>query len=200
MDWDQTNSRGNWLNRLIRPTRRTVENSWNCPLLKERSNKEETGFKESKRLRPIGQTNRPCSPWQRHRTKRRKRGWVAVSCESGYWKFEKWKLTKFSFTFCPRSEKWNENWIHSFREWKVKYKCLEFEIESEKWNENSLRSRLRVKSEMKMPRDQNREVIFLENSREILDNPEFSLFSSVSSNFMSEYKFALALFSWVYPL
>ena len=74
MDWDQTNSRGNWLDCLIRPSRRTVENSWNCPLLKERSNKEETGFKESKRLRPIGQTNRPCSPCHRQGTKRRKRG------------------------------------------------------------------------------------------------------------------------------
>ena len=95
---------------------------------------------------------------------------VAVSCESGYWKFEKWKWKKFSFTFCSRSEKWNENLIHSFREWKVKYKCLEIEIESEKWNENALRSRSRVKSEMKMPRDREREVKFLENSREILEN------------------------------
>ena len=95
---------------------------------------------------------------------------LAVSCESGNWKFEKWKWKNFSFTFCSRSEKWNENLIHSFREWKVKYKCLEFEIENEKWNENALRSRSRVKSEMKMPRDREREVKFLENSREILEN------------------------------
>ena len=71
----------------------------------------------------------------------------AVSCESGYWNFKKWKWTKFSFTFCSRSEKWNENLIHSFREWKVKYKCLEIEIESEKWNENASRSRSEISRE-----------------------------------------------------
>ena len=82
-----------------------------------------------------------------------------VSCESGYWKFEKWKwkinlfhffrevkseikiwFTLFekwkvkdkSLSLFPRSEKWTENLVHSFREWKVKWKCLEIEIE--KWN------------------------------------------------------------------
>ena len=85
--------------------------------------------------------------------------YLAVSCESGYWKFEKWKwkinlfhffrevkseikiwFTLFenwkvkdkSLSLFPRSEKWNENLIHSFREWKVKWKFLE--IETEKWN------------------------------------------------------------------
>ena len=85
-----------------------------------------------------------------------------VSCESGYWKFEKWKWKKFSFTFCSRSEKWNENLIYSFREWKVKWKCFEIEIENEKWNKNTLSLRSRVKSEMKMLRDQDREVKFFE--------------------------------------
>ena len=82
-----------------------------------------------------------------------------MSCESGYWKFEKWKwkinlfhffrevkseikiwFTLFekwkvkdkSLSLFPRSEKWTENLVHSFREWKVKWKCLEIEIE--KWN------------------------------------------------------------------
>ena len=84
---------------------------------------------------------------------------MSVSCESGYWKFEKWKwknnlfhffrevkseikiwFTLFekwkvkdkSLSLFPRSEKWTENLVHSFREWKVKWKCLEIEIE--KWN------------------------------------------------------------------
>ena len=60
----------------------------------------------------------------------------SVSCESGYWKFEKWKV-KWKFgSLISRSEKWNKNLVHPFREWKVKWKCLDIEIESEKWNEN----------------------------------------------------------------
>ena len=39
MDWNQINSWGNLLEHLMPPTR-TVENSWNCLLLKERRNKE----------------------------------------------------------------------------------------------------------------------------------------------------------------
>ena len=91
----------------------------------------------------------------------------AVPCESGYWKFEKWKVKWKSGSLISRSEKWNENLVHSFREWKVKWKCLDIEIESEKWNENVSKSRSRVKSELKMPRDRDREVKFLENFREI---------------------------------
>ena len=91
-----------------------------------------------------------------------------VPCESGYWKFEKWKVKWKSGSLISRSEKWNENLVHSFREWKVKWKCLDIEIESEKWNENVSKSRSRVKSELKMPRD--REVKFLENFQEILRN------------------------------
>ena len=56
----------------MRPTR-TVENSWNRPLLKESAQQrvDQTGFKESKRLRPIGQTNRPCSCCQREDKEKR---------------------------------------------------------------------------------------------------------------------------------
>ena len=69
-----------------------------------------------------------------------------------------------------RSEKWNKNVAHQFREWKVKWKCLDIEIESEKWNENVSRSRPRVKSEMKMPRDRDQEVKCQKNSREFSRN------------------------------
>ena len=98
----------------------------------------------------------------------------AVSCESGYWKFEKWKVKWKCGSLISRSEKWNKKLVHQFREWKVKWKCLDIEIESEKWNENVSRSRPRVKSEMKMPRDRDREVKFLENSREFLINSKES--------------------------
>ena len=73
---------------------------------------------------------------------------ITGPCESGYWKFEKWKVKWKSGSLISRSEKWNENLVHSFREWKVKWKCLDIEIESEKWNENVSKSRLRVKSEL----------------------------------------------------
>ena len=103
---------------------------------------------------------------------------TSVSCESGYWKFEKWKWKKFSFTFCSRSEKWNENLIHSFREWKVKYKCLEIEIESEKWNENASRSRARSEISREFSR----------NSWELRKNWfTHCAFPSVSSNCISEW-------------
>ena len=58
-----------------------------------------------------------------------------------------------SLSLFPRSEKWNENMIHSFRE---------------------------LKSEMKMPLDW--EVKFLENSREILKNRENSKFCKIYSS------------------
>ena len=71
--------------------------------------------------------------------------WVSesVSCESGYWKFEKWKVKWKSCSLISRSEKWNENQFYSFREWKVKWKCLKIEIKNEKWNKNASRSRSR---------------------------------------------------------
>ena len=56
----------------------------------------------------------------------------------------------------------------------MKWKCLD--IENEKWNENASRLRSRMKSETKLPRDQDREVKFLENSREILKNYEILKF------------------------
>ena len=126
----------------------------------------------------------------RFRTKmkfQKKGKWMhsTVSCESGYWKFEKWKVKWKSGSLISRSEKWNENLVHSFREWKVKWKCLDIEIESEKWNENVSKSRSRVKSELKMPRDRDREVKFLENFREISRN---SWESRNQENFKSCYK------------
>ena len=107
---------------------------------------------------------------------------LPVSCESGYWKFEKWKVKWKSGSLISRSEKWNKKLVHLFQEWKVKWKCLKFEIENEKWNGNSSKSRSRVKSEMKMPRDRDREVKFLENSREILENQEIKTFQNFGPN------------------
>ena len=72
---------------------------------------------------------------------------VPVSCESGYWKFEKWKVNWKSGSLISRSEKWNENHFHSFWEWKVKWKCRGIEIENEKWNENASRSRSEISRE-----------------------------------------------------
>ena len=45
-----------------------------------------------------------------------------------------------------------------------------------KWNEKASKSRSRMKSEMKLPRDWDWEVKFLENSREILENQEIEKF------------------------
>ena len=56
-----------------------------------------------------------------------------------------------------RSEKWNENLLHSFREVKSEMKIWFTHFENEKWNEKALRSRTRMKSEMKMAQDRDRE-------------------------------------------
>ena len=54
---------------------------------------------------------------------------------------------------------------------------------------------------MKMPQDRDREVKFLENSREILENPEYFFLPTVhfqvslQISCLSECKFALAAFS-----
>ena len=105
------------------------------------------------------------------------RNWLIVSkaesCESGCWKFEKWKVKWKSGSLISRSEKWNENLVHSFREWKVKWKSLAIEIENEKWNENGARSRSRMKSEMKMPWNRDREVKFLEKFLRIKKSRKF---------------------------
>ena len=96
--------------------------------------------------------------------------WGSVSCESGYWKFEKWKVKWKSDSLFLRSEKWNENLIQSFREVKSEKKR---EI-SREFSRNLILSFRELKSEMKMPRDWDREVKFLENSREFLENRENS--------------------------
>ena len=100
------------------------------------------------------------------------------------------------FTLFSREKEWNLKCFHLFREWKVKWECLEIEIENEKWNEKALKSRSRVKSEMKMPRDRDREVKFLENSREILKDQEIK---KNYQTFTPEYNKKLFLnqyFSW----
>ena len=56
--------------------------------------------------------------------------WGSVSCESGYWKFEKWKVKWKSDSLFLRSEM--KIWFNLFQKWWVKWKCLEIEIE--KWN------------------------------------------------------------------
>ena len=106
--------------------------------------------------------------------------------------FEKWKVKWKSDSLISRMKSEMQMPWDRDREWKVKWKCLEIEIESEKWNENALRSRSRVKSEMKMPRDRDREVKFLENSREILENPEFFLIYP-----LCVFKCLLKLHTWV---
>ena len=59
-----------------------------------------------------------------------------------------------------------------FEKWKVKWKLYSLFSRSEKWNENLIHSFREVKSEMKMPRD--REVKFLENSWEFKISWKFS--------------------------
>ena len=48
----------------------------------------------------------------------------------------------------------------------MKWKSVSLFLRSEKWNENLIHSFREVKSEMKMPWDRDREVKFLENSQE----------------------------------
>ena len=69
-----------------------------------------------------------------------------------------------NFTLFSREKEWNLKCFHSFWELKSEF-CFPFtHFENEKWNENALRSRSRMKSEMKMPRD--REVKCQTNSQE----------------------------------
>ena len=56
-----------------------------------------------------------------------------------------------------RSEKWNENLVHSFREVKSEIKIWFTYFENEKWNENASSSRSRMKSEMEIPQNRDRE-------------------------------------------
>ena len=106
--------------------------------------------------------------------------WQSVHCwkmndrESQLWKrciLVLYIIKKLEFfTLFSGEKEWNLKCFHLFREWKVKWECLEIEIENEKWNEKALKSRSRVKSEMKMPRDRDREVKFQNNSREFSRN------------------------------
>ena len=78
------------------------------------------------------------------------------------------KVKNKSLSLFPRNEKWIKNLVHSFSrsESETKSLSLFFEKWKVKWKSSSLFSRM--KSEMKMPGDRDREVKFLENSREIL--------------------------------
>ena len=108
------------------------------------------------------------------------------------------------FTLFSREKEWNLKCFHLFREWKVKWKCLEIEIENEKWNEKALKSRSRVKSEMKMPRDRDREVKFQNNSREFSRNETLAGYCTEPTLCKILSKFALcatdssgSLFRWL---
>ena len=59
---------------------------------------------------------------------------ISVSCESGYWKFKKWKVKWKSGSLISRVKSELKMPGYRDREWKVKWKCL--------------KSRLRVKSEL----------------------------------------------------
>ena len=65
-------------------------------------------------------------------------------------------------------------WFTLFEKWKVKWKSDSLFSRNEKWNKNLIHSFREVKSEMKMPRDRDREVKFLENSREFTISWKFS--------------------------
>ena len=80
----------------------------------------------------------------------------AVPCESGYWKFEKWKVKWKSGSLISRMKSEMKMPWYRDRKWKVKWKCLKIEIESEKWIENASRSRSKI----------------FEKFREILENQE----------------------------
>ena len=67
-----------------------------------------------------------------------------------------WQDMHNSLFFLEKKE-WFLISFHSFREMKSDFFPFTH-FESEKWNENALKSRSRVKSEMKMPQDRDREV------------------------------------------
>ena len=75
-----------------------------------------------------------------------------------------------NFTLFSREKEWKLKWFHSFREMKSEIIFPFTHSENEKWNENALRSRSRMKSEMKMPRDRDWEVKYQKNSREFSRN------------------------------
>ena len=62
-----------------------------------------------------------------------------------------------NFTLFSREKEWYVKWFHSFQELKSEFSFPFTHFENEKWNENALRSRSRMKSEMKIPKDRDRE-------------------------------------------
>ena len=85
---------------------------------------------------------------------------VPGTSESGFLKFEKWKVKIKSFHSFSRSAKWKKKWLSLFFE-KCKVKSKYF---------HSFRE---VKSEIKMLRDRDREVKILENSEQFSRNEIF---------------------------
>ena len=80
-------------------------------------------------------------------------------------------MTRYAYFTLFSREKKSEIW-NAFtlsEKWKVIFFPFTH-FESEKWNENALKSRSRMKSEMKMPRDRDREVKLEKNSREFSRN------------------------------
>ena len=63
--------------------------------------------------------------------------------ESGFLKFEKWKVKIKSFHSFSRSAKWKKMLSLFFEKCKVKSKCFHSFSRSEKWNQNASRSRSR---------------------------------------------------------
>ena len=63
--------------------------------------------------------------------------------ESGFLKFEKWKVKIKSFHSFSRSAKWKKMASLFFEKCKVKSKCFHSFSRSEKWNQNASRSRSR---------------------------------------------------------
>ena len=73
--------------------------------------------------------------------------YMSVSCESGFWTTEKWKVKKKCHSLFSRSaSEFFFTWDRD-REMKVKWKWLEIEIEKWKWNEKASRSRSEISRE-----------------------------------------------------
>ena len=92
---------------------------------------------------------------------------VPVSCESGYCKFEKWKVKWKSGSPISRMKSEMRMPWYRDREWKVKWKCLKIEIESEKWNENASRSRSRSEISREFSRILEKFLRILKTSRKL---------------------------------
>ena len=104
-------------------------------------------------------------------------GQEPVSCESGHWNFEKWKVKWKSGSLISRMKSEMKKPCDREREWKVKWKWLKIEIENEKWNENASRSRSRSEISREFSR----------NSRESRNVLDFDPSSFHLANFSSFY-------------